>query len=239
MRAVSTLHSQQTMRLLVTSRLPCLLCAALRASALVPAAIQQRSSIGVRRFSYSRHESSGHLGIHNRGVFSRRHAVRMAASTAYFAEGQDMGELFEVNNLKHSMLESHDPLNISCESLSHQICLVGRQSWRQRQRRQQPLLCKVVQKCGRLQTKRTLSRHHRWSDATRSHRPVALANAQIYEAPPALGVLSAGQQPKSLGRNKPRKMVHAEGDWHRAVHVWLMNPNVSRATSTHILPSGA
>lgn len=30
--------------------------------------------------------------------------------------------------------------------------------------------------------------------------------------------------PKKMGHNKERGRVHADGDWHRAVHIWLYTP---------------
>jgi hypothetical protein len=30
--------------------------------------------------------------------------------------------------------------------------------------------------------------------------------------------------PKKMGHNKERGKVHADGDWHRAVHIWLYTP---------------
>lgn len=46
----------------------------------------------------------------------------------------------------------------------------------------------------------------------------------IYLPPPSLGV--SCQPPEPAGFTKPRRLVHADGDWHRSVHVWLHNVKV-------------
>ena len=44
----------------------------------------------------------------------------------------------------------------------------------------------------------------------------------LYEAPqPSIAEFRG--EPKPKGFNKARKKVHADGDWHRAVHIWLYN----------------
>ena len=42
----------------------------------------------------------------------------------------------------------------------------------------------------------------------------------LYEAPEPTVAAFRGE-PRATGRSKQRKLVHADGDWHRAVHVWL------------------
>ena len=44
----------------------------------------------------------------------------------------------------------------------------------------------------------------------------------LYEAPqPSISEFRG--EPKAKGVNKARKMVHKDGDWHRAVHIWIYN----------------
>ena len=44
----------------------------------------------------------------------------------------------------------------------------------------------------------------------------------LYEAPqPSIAEFRG--EPKPKGVNKARKKVHTDGDWHRAVHIWLYN----------------
>ncbi|CAM9669560.1 unnamed protein product [Phaeothamnion confervicola] len=43
----------------------------------------------------------------------------------------------------------------------------------------------------------------------------------VYLPPAALGVQET--PPRPTGVTRPRSAVHRDGDWHRAVHVWLVN----------------
>ena len=44
----------------------------------------------------------------------------------------------------------------------------------------------------------------------------------LYEAPkPSIAEFRGEPTPK--GMNKARKLVHTDGDWHRAVHIWIYN----------------
>jgi len=44
----------------------------------------------------------------------------------------------------------------------------------------------------------------------------------VYHAPDA--EFAASGEPRKTGKNKERGKVHRDGDWHRAVHVWLYTP---------------
>jgi len=44
----------------------------------------------------------------------------------------------------------------------------------------------------------------------------------LYHAPDA--EFAASGEPRKTGKNKERGKVHRDGDWHRAVHVWLYTP---------------
>ena len=46
----------------------------------------------------------------------------------------------------------------------------------------------------------------------------------VYAPPANAGVpLPASEEPRALGTLKPRGEVHRDGDWHRSVHVWLID----------------
>jgi hypothetical protein len=44
---------------------------------------------------------------------------------------------------------------------------------------------------------------------------------ELYAAPEHVGIQKG--PPTTLKVNKPRQAVHRDGDWHRAVHIWLIN----------------
>jgi hypothetical protein len=44
---------------------------------------------------------------------------------------------------------------------------------------------------------------------------------ELYAAPEQIGIQKG--PPTTLKVNKPRQAVHRDGDWHRAVHIWLIN----------------
>lgn len=63
--------------------------------------------------------------------------------------------------------------------------------------------------------------------STSSTPPVGQDSGELFDVylPPAsLSVLN--EPPKPAGFTKPRALVHAEGDWHRSVHIWLHNSKV-------------
>lgn len=48
----------------------------------------------------------------------------------------------------------------------------------------------------------------------------------VFLAPPE-GILSVlSEPPRPAGFRKARGLVHADGDWHRSVHIWLHNSKV-------------
>ena len=48
----------------------------------------------------------------------------------------------------------------------------------------------------------------------------------VFLAPPD-GMLSVlTEPPRPAGFRKARGLVHADGDWHRSVHIWLHNSKV-------------
>jgi hypothetical protein len=57
--------------------------------------------------------------------------------------------------------------------------------------------------------------------------PLGQDPAELFElyAPPAdaTAALPAGVAPVALGATKRRGDVHRDGDWHRSVHVWLVD----------------
>lgn len=51
---------------------------------------------------------------------------------------------------------------------------------------------------------------------------------------PADGVLSVlTEPPRPAGFRKARGLVHADGDWHRSVHIWLHNSKVNVCCGLH------
>lgn len=58
----------------------------------------------------------------------------------------------------------------------------------------------------------------------------------VFEPPPEGVALSAlTEPPRPAGFRKARGLVHADGDWHRSVHIWLHNSKVVASTMQRVV----
>lgn len=51
----------------------------------------------------------------------------------------------------------------------------------------------------------------------------------VFLGPESLSALT--EPPRPAGFRKARGLVHADGDWHRSVHIWLHNSKVLMVSS--------